>query len=209
VQIFSVLLAALRRGLDPGPAAPDPVQVDALKSAIDFIKVSTGLATGALVFSLGLLDRIAVFPLWGRYVLGGTWALLAVSIVLGLFAQSTLPPKLAEQDLDILDDQSLLRPAQWHEILLMAAIAALGVALLGVVAEPPLAVASGSEAVALARRELRPPEHVSRLAELSLVAAADAGGSPTWRIQFELAPPAAARADVLVRAKDGKRLRVD
>lgn len=194
---------------DDVPKSEDPLQIDGLKAAIEFTGLSTTLATGTLVFSLGLLEKIAGFPDWGRVALGAAWFLLVVSIVSGLLARATLPPKLFEHDLDIIHDTSLTRPAVIHLFAFIGAVVVLGAALFSELLEPSLKVATATEAVAQAQASLLPGQRAVKLSELKLVAAADAGGSPTWQVQFELAAPVGSHADVLVRARDGLSRRID
>jgi hypothetical protein len=201
----------LLRFLAPKTAAPpQPDPADILKAAGDVLKVSTGLATGALVFSVGLLKDAQSYSLFARVVLAGSWGLLVLSVLGGLLSQAAIPPLLAERRFS-LEEPTFTWPGRVHQVLMFVAILLLAVAMASTLFHEaqPLRAASAAQAVAAARRAVTSGESVRRLSAVELLAGPQGSPiAPSWRVQFELSAPTAAYADVMVDAQTGRVSRV-
>jgi hypothetical protein len=81
----------------PAANTPTPDQA-ALSSVNDILKLLTTLATGALVFSVGLLAPASTtYPDWVKWVLAITWFLFFVAAASGVYAQSLVPLQIRTQ----------------------------------------------------------------------------------------------------------------
>jgi len=87
---------------------------NALEAALDWTKVSTGLATGALVFGTGLLDSAELVPAV-RCWLVASWVLFGLSVLGGLFAQARLPVMMRGQTYN-LEDKAYTTPARIQQV---------------------------------------------------------------------------------------------
>ena len=87
-------MSAAKAGRSPDAAA--------LASAVDLLKLLTSLATGALVFSIGLVNRSGFVdtPLL-KAVLVISWASLFVAVLAGVWAQSLVPNQVRHGSPDI------------------------------------------------------------------------------------------------------------
>ncbi|MBV9748255.1 MAG: hypothetical protein JO157_05530, partial [Acetobacteraceae bacterium] len=175
-------------------AAPSSA-LDALKGAGDIIKLSTSLATGALVFSVGLLGGAAGYAPWTRRLLAVTWCLLFLSIATGVISQAAIPVLMSEEKYDI-EAPTYTWPGRAHQALFLAGLLLLAVALVKILyaepAEERLRVRTAAEAVQVARATLAPRDRVSKLDTVELIKGTDqsSGGQMTWHVQLELAPTA-------------------
>src|SRR5713101_351001 len=103
----------------PTSPLPRPVweaAADALKAAGDIIKLSIGLATGALVFSVGLLPNSPLYTLFVRGCLVAAWTLLLLSIGTGVLSQAAVPVLMDDQDYDI-ENPWFTYPGRIHQVL--------------------------------------------------------------------------------------------
>jgi hypothetical protein len=195
----------------PRPAGPEPAEI--LKAAGDVLKVSTGLATGALVFSVGLLGDAQSYDLLARVLLAASWGLLVLSVLGGLLSQAAIPPLLAEKRFS-LEEPTFTWPGRIHQVLLFLAILLLAIAMGSNLFHqtPELRVDSAAKAVAKARLAVQPDGQVRRLSAVELLAGpAGSAIAPSWRVQFELEDAASARlsyADVMVDAQTGRASRI-
>ena len=73
---------------------------DAIDDVSNYIGVVQGLATGALVFSVGLLSTPLTFPAGGRRELIWGWSLLLVSIFFSILARGAVVSQKENKDLN-------------------------------------------------------------------------------------------------------------
>jgi hypothetical protein len=99
--------------------SPEEAGQHTLEAALDWTKVSTGLATGALVLGVGLLGSVdAVSHV--RLCLLGAWILYGVAIVFGVFALASLPGMMKEQNYN-LEHKPFTYPARLHQLSFLSA----------------------------------------------------------------------------------------
>ncbi len=189
--VLELLRLLLLRALGPPQApAPDPgPDSDALKAAGEILKVSTGLATGALVFSVGLLPGAITAGALIRGTLAGTWVMLFLSVIGGVLAQSAIPVLLAERRYDI-EAPTFTWPGRVHQVLFGLAILGLAVVLTASLYSQPAAprIGSASHAVITARAALHPGEVPDRLDLVELIKGTDASRDVllSWHVRFHL-----------------------
>jgi hypothetical protein len=174
----------------PTPTATPAAASDALKAAGDIIKVSTGLATGALVFSVSLLPNASTYTPGIRCFLILSWFSLLVSILTGVLSQSAIPVLMEDQDYNI-ENKWFTWPGRAHQIAFGFAIIFLAVALTKIVYSEPshLRVRSAAEAVAIARREIVDKFEVAKVSKIELLKdPSDRASNATWHAQLELVP---------------------
>jgi len=112
------------------PNNEEPPEKAALTTAADFIKYTTALGTGTLVFSAGLTAENVDLSGFAKACLIASWLLLAISVALGVLTYSRIPIKLAEKNYDT-QDKWFSYPGRLHQLTFLAGIACLGVALIG------------------------------------------------------------------------------
>lgn len=100
----------------------------ALQALLDIVKLTLALATGALVFSVGLLQEDVLLSWWSSFLVKCSWVLLGLSILAGTVALHRLPVKISEGELSM-DDRYLNLPGKVHHILFILGMAVLGAAL--------------------------------------------------------------------------------
>lgn len=100
----------------------------ALVAAADVVKYLTALATGAIVFSAGLLSEKILLSGGAKVWMFLSWLLLAVSVAGGLLAGMRVPVQLSKQNYD-LEDKYFEWPIRIQQIAFFLGIVALGVAL--------------------------------------------------------------------------------
>ena len=115
------------------PVVPPATGKDALTTGGDFIKYLTALGTGALVFSVGLIDKDAALVGSAKWFIIGSWVCLAISVVGGILAYSRVPIMLAEGNYD-LEDRYLTVPGRGQQVLFVFGVVALGIALVVILA---------------------------------------------------------------------------
>jgi hypothetical protein len=161
---------------------------DALKAAGDIIKVSTGLATGSLIFSVGLIGNAPSYSLTVRVLLVVSWILLAISIIVGVLSQAAIPVLMAHQDYNI-EDKYFTYPGRVHQTAFVIAIIVLSIALFKMVYSEPttLRVPTAVEAVSIARNSISNKYDIERLSKIELIKApSDRPSATTWRAEFEV-----------------------
>ena len=177
----------------------DEIGQKALESAGDFLKVTTGLATGALVFSTTLLNNPGALTGAARWVLSIAWAALLISIGASVFvAQGRITTKIAKKNYDIHNDLWLTRPTVIHQWTFFGGILALGVTLGIVLGNQPsteaLQVPKATDAVRLAISRVPRSVHIVKVDAIDLIKGADATDPTleTWHIQLDgtVRPPA-------------------
>ena len=212
------LLARVLSALMPSqptlpPVEPEP-NADALKAAGEILKISTGLATGTLVFSVGLLSAAMTSEPLVRATLAATWVALFLSIIGGILAQSVIPVLLDERRFD-LEAPTFTWPGRIHQILFGVGILGLSTVLLATLYSDPgaLRIGSAGHAVLYARSSLRPDEKADRVELVQLVKGADPNRASllTWQVRFRLTPlrdGVPVMVDVLIDAKRGTAIRI-
>ena len=214
LELLARILSAL---MPPQPALP-PVEpesnADALKAAGEILKVSTGLATGTLVFSVGLLSGGMTSAPLVRATLAATWVALFFSIIAGVLCQSAIPVLLDERRFD-LEAPTFTWPGRIHQVLFGVGILGLSTVLLATLYSDSgaLRIGSAGHAVLYARSSLRPDEVPDRVELVQIVKGADPNRSSllTWQVRFRLTPlrdSVAGMVDVLIDAKQGTIIRI-
>ncbi len=183
-------------------SAPTP---DALKAAGDIIKVSTGLATGALVFGVGLLPNAASYSPLTRVLLVLSWALLLVSIIAGILSQAAIPVLLADEDYDI-ENKYYTWPGRIHQVSFGFAVAILAAALISIMYSEPshLSVSTAADAVARAEAAVGGQLAVQEVTKIELINGPSGSASDgTWHIQLEVTPKTGAKSPPTPTAAPG------
>ena len=111
----------------------DDKKFKALDTALDAVKFTLGLATGALVFSVELLKEQIKLTTFAKCFLLTSWTLFAISIVAGLFVFFRVP-KMIEANISNLADPLFERPGKLHHVAFLFAVLALGVAMVIILA---------------------------------------------------------------------------
>jgi hypothetical protein len=210
------LIALLRRILDalsppplPPPPEEDSTALDALKAAGEILKVSTGLATGALVFSVGLLPSAASTGPVIHAILAITWVILFLSVIGGVLAQSAIPVLMAENRLD-LEAPTFTWPGRVHQVLFGFAVLGLAIVLTAALYADggQLRVRDAQAATTLARQSLHTGETPDRLDVVELVHGLDPNRQilASWHVRFHL--QSAQTVDVLLDPKSGRATRI-
>lgn len=107
---------------------PDPPGKAGLLAGAEVIKYLLALATGAIVFSAGLLtDKVALSPLAKWFILI-SWCVLALSVVGGILANMRVPIMLTEQNYNV-EDKFLKYPGLVQQLAFVFGIVLLGFAL--------------------------------------------------------------------------------
>lgn len=131
---------------------------ESLATAADFIKYTTGFATGALVFSAGLLDKTQHISSFAAGVLIAAWVLLSISVMAGVLAFSRIPIQQSEESYD-LEDKFFTWPGKIHQLSFVFGILALGSVLIVILSTTHLGkrefkVASALQAAAIAKQHV-------------------------------------------------------
>lgn len=101
---------------------------DGLKQIVDLLKFTLALATGSLVFSVGLLTENIKLIYCARYFLFFSWLTLAISAAAGVLAYMRIPMLIAEKDYNM-RDKFMEVPGKIHHIAFVAGLLSLGAAL--------------------------------------------------------------------------------
>jgi hypothetical protein len=101
---------------------------EGLEKASDLLKLSVGFATGALVFSAGLIVEKLDLSGAAGYMLMGSWILLGISAAAGMLSLLAIPMMIAKSNYD-LEDPYLEWPVRIHQVAFLFGIMLLGVAL--------------------------------------------------------------------------------
>lgn len=195
---------------EPGATRTDG-DADALKAAGDIIKVSTGLATGALVFSISLLPNVSDYVGIIRYLIAGSWGLLLISIIAGVCSQSAIPVLLFDREYDI-ENKYYTWPGRVHQVAFGFAILFLSIALCVILlsASGKLRVPTAADAVTNARYAIQNTYDILKLEKIELIKApSNRPDEATWHAQFEVAKKAPGKVftpiylDVIIGARKG------
>ena len=171
-----------------------PVSADsaALTSAVDLIKVLTSLATGALVFSIGLNSPTGfTYQPQIKNVLITAWILLFLAVACGVYAQGLVPNQVRNNRPNI-NSGELRTAVMAQEIFFVFGIlgiaAALVSALLGAPTKTAVAIETATAAVENARDELAPQDQVSKVDTVELIKGLDVSrpDQQTWHVQFDV-----------------------
>ena len=185
---------------------------DALDAALDWTKGSTGIATGALVFGMGLLNGSATYSGSIRNCLMGAWVALGLAILSGLLAQSAIPPMIRAKNYN-LEYRPFTCPARVHQLSWIVGIGflafALGHILFGTPPLNSLKVTSAQQAVTTALASLPDGRKIQKMSVVELIKGADPSDSSLtrWHVQFQMAPEANEKAqdsvDVMIDPVSG------
>lgn len=180
------------KGSRPAKATVDPkAGKAALDAALDWTKVSTGVATGALVFGVGLLNGAATYENAIRIDLMWAWVSLGVAILSGIVAQSAIPPMIADKNYD-LEFAPYTWPARIHQVAWLAGIVALALALRHILFGSPaldtFKISNAQQAVTASLGSVPAGRHLQKTAVIELIKGADPSDPSLtrWHIQFLL-----------------------
>lgn len=191
----------------------------AIDLAGDYVKVTTGLAAGALVFSIGLVPNMAGYTACGRMLIIIAWILLFLSMITGGLAQGAIPMQIARGVYDV-EDPVFANTVKAHNLTFLVATLLLGAALVIVsTSEAPVeafAIRTPTQAVEKAGEAL--PEgvkdHIARVSVIELIKGAgqEKASLSSWHAQFEIRggnvvsakPVPNYYVDVMVDPEDGK-----
>jgi hypothetical protein len=155
----------------------------ALVAAGEVVKYLTALATGAIVFSAGLLSEKILISGWAKAWIFLSWVLLAISVAGGLLGGMRVPVQLSKQNYN-LQDKYFEWPIRIQQITFFLGIVALGIAMALIL------VAHGkSESVT------EPPPPATPSPQFSPSVAPTASASPTVRPSPETSPSPSATAN--------------
>jgi hypothetical protein len=173
----------------PHPPSPDG-DSDALRAAGDIIKISTGLATGALVFSVGLLPNSTLYTSLTKVCLVASWTLLLFSIGFGVFSQAAIPVLMARRTYDI-EDKFFTYPGRIHQILFGLGLLALALALALVLYSKPqrLQVGTAVQATKIAEQYVEKQYRIIQLDKIELIPGPSGqADDAAWYARFEVVP---------------------
>ena len=162
----------------------------AFKNMADLLKLITGLATGSLVFSVGLLSPTGFdFVGWVRTLLAITWLLLFLAVLAGVWAQSLLPLQIKKNNYDI-NARDIRGSAMAMEVLFLLGTLGLAIALIMTLLSAPsrgkTKVASPIDAVKTAMRALSSTQHITSVGKVELVKGAgeNRNANDSWHVQL-------------------------
>lgn len=165
-----------------------------LADAANLVGITLGLATGALVFGVGLLttasNSLGLLP---RYFLIASWLFLAFSIVTGVRVRSQIPVKLRKRDYDI-NSAAFRGEGSLHALSFILGAVSLGFALfftlIGIPIQRVAAVENPREAYDRAKTELTKDERfrLSKIESIELINGAEGTAMPNgaWHVRFDL-----------------------
>ena len=107
---------------------PDPPGKAGLLAGAEIVKYLMALATGAIVFSAGLLNDKVFLPSSAKWFILISWGALATSAAGGILASMRIPIQLSEQNYDV-EDAYLKYPGMIQQVAFLLGILLLGVAL--------------------------------------------------------------------------------
>jgi uncharacterized membrane protein len=170
-----------------------PNKKDALNAASDFIKVSTSLSIGALVFAVGYFSNLSALSLATRIALVVAVTAFLASSILGGLAHSRVPILFDAADYNV-HDLLLIRLGISHQAGLLVGIIAIAMAFGLIMANDrpidELSYTTADLAVAKARQSLGKQIRVTKIDLVELLR----GANPTdaklsvWHIRFNIAP---------------------
>lgn len=107
---------------------PDPPGKAGLLAGAEIVKYLMALATGAIVFSAGLLNDKVILPPAAKWFILISWGALAFSTLGGILASMRIPIQLSEQNYDV-EDAYLKYPGLIQQLAFLLGIVLLGIAL--------------------------------------------------------------------------------
>jgi hypothetical protein len=145
---------------------------ESLATAADFIKYTAGFATGALVFSIGLLEKSRHLSSFAAGVLIAAWALLSISVMAGVLAFSRIPIQQSEESYD-LEDKYFTWPGKVHQLFFIFGILALGSVLIVIlstthIGKKEFKVASALQAAAIAKQQVPKGSSIKGLQKIEM-----------------------------------------
>jgi hypothetical protein len=199
---------------------PDPHR-DAVTNASDFLGVLLGLATGALVFSVGLINDPSRLPDSARSSLLTAWLFFVLATGLGLLSRSRVV-RLIDVSKHSVYDFGFIAPAFLSVVCFLIATGALALTLRRMVDATPATghynIKSAIDAVRTARGRLSRDQRaaLTGTAMVELVKGVDPSlpTHETWHVKFTFrarrpAPnPTAPTMDLFYDAKTGTLIRV-
>lgn len=181
----------VRDGSVQNHPAPTPDEA-AFASMADVLRLVTTLATGTLVFSIGLLSAPGInYPGWLKVVLAATWAALFLGVVAGVWTQSMLPLQLKKNILDI-NAPEVRYPAIVMELLFLLGILGIAITLIATLINAPtktnVLLRSPVDAIRAASRTLPPGLHVVKVLKVELLKGFEESrnADSSWHVQVEL-----------------------
>lgn len=190
-------------------------RVEALNSGGDFIKVSTSIAVGALVFGLGYFSNSAAVDWTLRLTLAVAALLLILSAILGMLAHSRVPV-LINGTGDV-HDRLLGGLGIAHQAMLVLGIASLAVSLATLVVKQrptqTYSVPTADRAIAIARRVIPDNEVILKIGAVDLLKGVDPSDSRffVWHVQFGVLKKKTSKpafVDAIVNVEDGRVMHV-
>jgi hypothetical protein len=167
-------------------------QIEGVSSASDFIKVSTSLATGGLVFGVAYFSNITPLSWQARLDLAWAVGLFVVSAALGLAASSRIPIMIADKRANVRDGLLSVLGA-CHQITFVVGLI-LVARVLNILSssQPPVddfKMATAGEAVEKARQVVGRGLKVRKVDTTELIHGVDAGAAKlnVWHVRFLLA----------------------
>jgi hypothetical protein len=187
--------------------APTENDLKATDLAGTFINALETIATGALVFSIGLVAMAPAYDFWARIGLIGSWVAAAASIIAGLAAQSTIPLHVQRKIL-IFYSPVFNWPARIQQIAFAIAMVLLAVVLARQLLSKPVAssaaVPSAVQALDIAKRCV-PQADAGAVIKLELLPGDDgtALDQSTWHVQLQRSAKSQIALDLFVNAQTG------
>ena len=219
------LIASLQSKTQTATASAQPAEPNddsrgtaIIGSAIDYVKVTTGLSVAALGFAVAFLGPAAVANCSERSCLVAAVFLLAGSAGSGLISQSALVGMLSNRTYDVMAPEYSI-PGTIHVVAFLSAIAAVGISILfgnSQVTVDHLNASTPSNATSDARHVFAQSRYartyrINRMTAIELIKGVDSNDARamSWHVQFEILPragkgtPALRYWDALVDAASG------
>lgn len=153
------------------------------------MKVSTGLAGGALVFSIGLLPNAETLVASQRLVVAATWVCLFMATVFGIFAHASLPIMMKNRNYS-LEYKPFTIPARFHQILFLLGVMGIASTLVLLLFRvPDFAVTSkASDAVRVTISAIPIGCRIGRIETIELLRGTDPNdlNSAFWHIRLDV-----------------------
>jgi hypothetical protein len=187
--------------------APTENDLKATDLAATFINALNTIATGALVFSIGLVATAPAYDFWARIGLIGSWVAAAVSIIAGLAAQATIPLHVQNKVL-IFYSRYFNWPARTQQIAFAIAMVLLAVVLARQLLSKPIAgsagVPSAVQALDIAKHCV-PHAAAGAVLKLELLPGDDSTAldQATWHVQLQRSAEPQTTVDLFVNAQSG------
>jgi hypothetical protein len=187
--------------------APTENDLKATDLAGTFINALNTIATGALVFSIGLVATAPAYDFWARIGLIGSWVAAAISIIAGLAAQATIPLHVQRKIL-IFYSPMFNWPTKIQQVAFAIAMVLLAVVLARQLLSKPVAgsvaVPSAMQALDIAKRCV-PQSDAGAVLKLELLPGDDSTAldESTWHVQLQPSAKSRTPLDLFVNAQTG------